>query len=263
MPLSLDDKFFGVWFFGWRDPNNIYDEGFTTVLRTLANQTSIKLLNIYQNELLETLYNVNIERQEAEKAELARDLHDVLLPSLGYLVELQNSNSDQKEFEKAVQQINDMVREIMSGLRPSSLDMGLDIAIEELADQPEAQIGGKIKVETNLEVPNPLNYDRNAELHLYRIIQQACHNAYEHAQAQTILIAGRLAEDEVKLSIADDGIGLPFQGPPNLNELLANHHFGLANIYERAKIINASVSIHSSPMKGTSLELIWKPDSAG
>ncbi len=124
LPLSLDDKFFGVWFFGWRDPNNIYNEGFTTVLRTLANQTSIKLLNIYQNELLETLYNVNIERQEAEKAELARDLHDVLLPSLGYLVELQNSNSDQKEFEKAVQQINDMVREIMSGLRPSSLDMG-------------------------------------------------------------------------------------------------------------------------------------------
>ncbi|QRN83117.1 hypothetical protein JR338_12050 [Chloroflexota bacterium] len=261
LPLSLDDEFLGVWLFGWRDPNNIYDEGFKTILKTLANQTAITLLNIHQNELLETLYNVNMERQEAEKAELARDLHDVLLPSLGYLVELQSSNSDQKEFEKAVQQINDMVREIMSGLRPSSLDMGLDVAIEELADQPEAQIGGKIKIETNLYVPKPLNYDQNVELHLYRIIQQACHNAYEHAQAQSILITGRFTEDEFKLSITDDGIGLPFQGPPNINELLANHHFGLANIFERAKIINASVSIHSSPKQGTSLELRWTPDS--
>ncbi|MBG0787262.1 MAG: hypothetical protein H0S79_19400 [Anaerolineaceae bacterium] len=260
LPLTLEEEFVGLWLFGWRDPNNVYDEGFKTILKTLANQTAITLLNIHQNELLETLYNVNMERQEAEKAQISRDLHDVLLPSLGYLVELQSSDSDQKEFEKAVQQINDMVREIMSGLRPSSLDMGLDVAIEELADQPEAQIGGKIKIETKLFVPKPLNYDQNVELHLYRIIQQACHNAYEHAQAQSILITGRLTENEVNLSITDDGIGLPFEGPPNLNELLVNHHFGLANIFERAKIIDASVSIHSSPKQGTSLDLRWTPN---
>ena len=257
MPLSLGNEIIGLWFFGWRDPNNIYDEGFKTILKTLANQTSITLLNIHQNELLERLYNINMERQEAEKAEIARDLHDVLLPSLGYLVELHSNDTDQKEFEKQIQQINDMVRDIMSGLRPSSLDMGLDIAIEELADQPKAQIGGDIKIRTNLEVPKPLNYDQKAELHLYRIIQQACHNAYEHAQAQSILIAGHLTEDEVQLRISDDGIGLPFQGPPNLSELLANHHFGLANIFERAKIIDATITIHSSPKQGTSIEITW------
>jgi len=260
LPLSLEDEFLGLWLFGWRDPNNIYDEGFKTILKTLANQISITLLNIHQNELLEALYNINMERQEAEKAEIARNLHDVLLPSLGYLVELQSNDSDQKEFEKHVQQINDTIRDIMSGLRPSSLDMGLDIAIEELADQPKAQIGGDIKIKTKLEVPTPLNYDQKAELHLYRIIQQACHNAYEHAQAQSILISGHLTTEEVKLRISDDGIGLPFQGPPNLSELLANHHFGLANIYERAKIIDATVSIHSSPKQGTSIEITWIPN---
>ncbi len=263
LPLELEGEFIGLWFFGWRDPNNIYDEDFKTILQTLANQTSITLLNIHQSELLETLYNVNMERQEAEKAEIARDLHDVLLPSLGYLVELQSNDSDQKEFEEHVQQINDMVREIMSGLRPSSLDMGLDVAIEELADQPEAQIGGKITINTSLNVPKPLNYDQNIELHLYRIIQQACHNAYEHAQAQSILISGHLMEDEVKLRVSDDGIGLPFEGPPNLSELLANHHFGLANIYERAKIINATISLHTSPKQGTTMEITWKPNQKG
>ena len=260
LPLTLEDKIIGLWLFGWRDPSNLYNDDFRTVLKTLANQTSIALLNIHQNELLETLYNINVERQEAEKAGIARDLHDVLLPSLGYLVELQSSNSDQKEFEKAVQQINDMVREIMSGLRPSSLDMGLDVAIEELADQPEAQIGGKIKIETDLSIPTPLNYDQNVELHLYRIVQQACHNAYEHGHAQSILISGYLNENEVRLKISDDGIGLPFTGLPNLNDLLANRHFGLANIFERAKIINASIAIDSAPQKGTALKIYWGPD---
>lgn len=260
LPLTLEEEFVGIWLFGWRDPNNVYDEGFKTILQTLANQTAITLQNIHQHELLETLYNVNMERQEAEKAEIARDLHDVLLPSLGYLVELQSSNTDQKEFEKAVQQINDMVRDIMSGLRPSSLDMGLDVAIEELADQPEAQIGGKIKIDTELSMPRRLNFDQNVELHLYRIVQQACHNAYEHAQAKSISISGYLNENEIKLKISDDGIGLPFQGPPNLSDLLANHHFGLANIFERAKVINASVNLQSTPKRGTSLEIIWKPN---
>ena len=260
LPLALEDEFVGLWFFGWRDPSNIYDDGFQTILTTLANQTAITLLNIHQNELLERLYDVNVERQEAEKAQIARDLHDVLLPSLGYLVELQSNDSDQKEFEKHVQQINDMVREIMSGLRPSSLDMGLDIAIEELADQPEAQIGGKIEIKTTLDVPKPVNYDQNIELHLYRIIQQACHNAYEHALAHSILISGRLTEDEVNLRISDDGIGLPFKGLPNLNELVANHHFGLANIYERAKLIHAAIAIQTSPKQGTSIEITWRPN---
>lgn len=257
LPLNLEDHSIGFWCFGWRDPNNVYDQEFETVLKTLANQISITLLNIHQGELLQTLYNINVERQEAEKASIARDLHDVLLPALGYLVELQGNDTDQWEFEKAVQQINDMVRDIMSGLRPSSLDMGLDVALEELADQPEAQIGGKIQIATDLQAPIPLNYDQNVELHLYRIVQQACHNAYEHANAQSILITGLFKKDEIRLSVTDDGNGLPFQGMPNLSELLSNHHFGLANIFERAKLIDAELSLQSSPKRGTKLEITW------
>lgn len=257
LPLMLEDRVIGFWYFGWRDPNNMYDKAFETVLKTLANQISITLLNIHQSELLQTLYNVNVERQETEKANIARDLHDVLLPSLGYLVELQSNETDQREFEKAIQQINDMIREIMSGLRPSSLDMGLPVALEELADEPEAQIGGKMKITTQLHAPTPYTYDQSVELHLYRIVQQACRNAYEHAKAQSIVITGNFNANQIILKVKDDGIGIPWNGLPNLSNLLANHHFGLANIYERAKIIDANLSLHSSPQQGTVMEIIW------
>jgi signal transduction histidine kinase len=151
-----------------------------------------------------------------------------------------------------------MIREIMSGLRPASLDMGLNIALEELADEPEAQLGGKINIRTDLQMPvSPVYYDKDLELQLYRMVQQACRNALEHAQANTITIRGTLTEKIIDLTVEDDGVGFPFNGLPDLGLLIINKHFGLANIIERAKIINADVKIDSKPNHGTQLHFYW------
>ena len=258
IPLQIEGRTIGVWLFGRKDPNNNYDLEFQKNLHTLANQTTLALLNIRQSALLQALYNANVDRQETQKEGLARDLHDVLLPSINYLAELQNNACDPFEFEEAVQRVNNMVREIMSGLRPASLDMGLDIALEELADEPESQIGGKIKIITQLQTPgHPVNYEPFVALHLYRMVQQASHNALEHAHANTIQIIGTLESDQVDLYVQDDGVGFPIQGIPELSTLIANRHFGLANIFERAKIINAKVSIASQSNQGTSVHIYW------
>jgi two-component system sensor histidine kinase DegS len=154
-----------------------------------------------------------------------------------------------------------MVREIMSGMRPSSLDMGLHIALEELADEPEAQIGGKVNIHSDINTPaEPINYDKDVELHLYRMVQQACRNALEHAQANAIHIRGTLSEESIDLAVEDDGIGFEFEfdGLPDLGLLIINHHFGLANIVERARIIHADVTITSRPNKGTSIHFDWQ-----
>lgn len=258
LPLQIESELLGVWMFGRKDPNDIYDPDFTKDLQSLANQTTLALLNIRQAALLQGLYSANVERQEAQKASVARDLHDVLLPSIGYLVELQSNNCDIAEFEEAVHQVNNMVREIMSGLRPSSLDMGLNIALEELADEPEAQIGGKINIRTDLKAPRvPIAYDKTVELHLYRMVQQASRNALEHAQANSILISGTLLKDAIDLTVQDDGIGFPLEEIPDLGVLIVNRHYGLANIFERAKIINADVKIDSQPNQGTRIHIFW------
>jgi signal transduction histidine kinase len=258
LPLQIESDIFGVWLFGRKDPDDNYDQDLIKDLEVLGNQTTLALLNIRQGALLQALYQSNVDRQEAQKASVARDLHDVLLPSIGYLVELQSNNCDTLEFEDAVQRINDMVREIMSGLRPSSLDMGLNIALEELADEPEAQIGGRVKIHSDLTTPaEPIYYDKTLELHLYRMVQQACRNALEHAQASVIYIRGTLTDDQIDLSVEDDGVGFELDGLPDLGLLIINRHFGLANIVERAKIIHADVTIESKPNKGTRLNFYW------
>jgi len=261
LPLKIKGKMMGIWCFGRKDPNDIYNQDFIKDLNSLANQTTLALLNIQQAELLISLYNANVNRQEEEKANIARDLHDVLLPSIGYLVELQSSHCNTKEFEQAVQKINNMIRDLMSGLRPATLDMGLAIALEELADEPIAQIGGDINIQTRLLTPEPVSYDRQAELHLFRMVQQASQNALEHAQAKEVIIHGTLLPDSLDLHVEDDGVGFDLSGTPDLSTLLADKHFGLANIFERAKIINAEVRIDSQENQGTRIHIFWNPEN--
>jgi len=256
-PLKVKGKVVGIWCFGRKDPNDIYNPDFIKDLHSLANQTTLAMLNIHQAELLQSLYNANVNRQEEEKATLARDLHDVLLPSINYLVDLQENDCPPEEFEQAVQRINNKIRDMMSGLRPTTLDMGLAIALEELADEPEAQIGGKINIQTDISILEPYKYDKNVELHLYRMAQQASQNALEHAQASSIIIRGSLSPDTIDLYIEDDGIGFSIDRTPNLSNLIAKHHFGLSNMFERAKIINAEVSINSRVNQGTNIHIHW------
>ncbi len=259
LPLTVKGECMGIWCFGRKDPNDIYNQDFIKDLGSLANQTTLALLNIQQTELLIRLYNANVNRQEEENANLARDLHDVLLPSIGYLVELQSNHCSSDEFEETVQRINNMIRDLMSGLRPTTLDMGLAIALEELADEPIALIGGEINIQTQLTAPEPINYQKQAELHLFRMVQQASQNALKHAQANEILIHGTLLPDSLDLHVKDDGVGFSITAIPDLSTLIANKHFGLANIFERAKIINADVRIDSQINQGTTIHIFWTP----
>jgi len=260
VPLKSKGKIIGVWCFGRKDPSEFYGPDLIKDLNSLANQTTLALLNIHQAELLHALYNANVIRQEEEKADLSRDLHDVLLPSISYLVDLQENACPPDEFEQAVQRINNMIRDLMSGLRPATLDLGLAIALEELADEPESQIGGVIEIQTQLAIPEPVKYDKDAELHLYRMVQQASRNVLEHAQAKKILIRGSLLPDAVDLHVEDDGIGFQIDGTLNLSNQIAKRHFELTNIYERAKIINAEVTIDSQVNGGTRIHIAWSPE---
>lgn len=261
-PMKAKGKIMGVWCFGRKDPNEIYNYDLIEDLYSLANQTTLALLNIHQADLLQALYNANVNRQEEEKANFARDLHDVLLPSISYLVDLQENECTPEEFEQAVQRINNMIRNMMSGLRPATLDMGLAIALEELADEPESQIGGRINIQTQLSIPEPVKYDKTTELHLYRIVQQASINALQHAHAHKILISGILLPGSIDLHVEDDGIGFQIDDDLNLSSLIAKHHFGLTNIFERAKIIQAEVSIDSQINKGTTINIFWSSDKS-
>jgi len=146
-----------------------------------------------------------------------------------------------------------MIRE----LRPAMLNYGLCIAIEELLDEVCEQAANGLVTYFDLTRID-FSYDPQFELHLFRIIQQACMNTLRHAHAKTLQIYGRLDPDCVDITIEDDGVGFDADRQLNLTWLLANNHYGLAGMYERAAVIGAQLQIDSSPGEGARVNISWR-----
>jgi signal transduction histidine kinase len=94
------------------------------------------------------------------------------------------------------------------------------------------------------------------ELHLFRIVQEACENAQRHGHPQSITITGRLEARRLDLLIEDDGEG--FTPNQNLEELLIHKHYGLAGMIERASLIGGQVTIDSTLQNGTRVRVSWE-----
>ncbi|MCL4562578.1 MAG: hypothetical protein M1281_18445 [Chloroflexi bacterium] len=248
LPLRVGNQRIGLWLLGRRDPDDYYAQVEIPTLQALADQTAVALLNLAQAERLIHLYQVDIDRQEAERLQLALELHDGVLNQLAILALAANDHSE--PFEAAYKLATAHIREVISGLRPTMLNYGLRTALDELADEAPARLGDDLVIEVDLP-PSEVRYPPQTELHLYRIVQEACKNALQHSHAKTISISGTLEPDCFDLTVIDDGVGFASQGHLELDALLERKHFGLAGMIERANLIGAQMEINSLPGLGT------------
>ena len=258
LPLKLGDELIGFWFLGRRDPDDTYSQQEIPVLSSLTNLTSIALSNILQTERLRSMYESNIGRYEQERLRLSRDLHDSILNEMAALLMRSDSPVLVPEFQQAFEALTERLREIVSGLRPPTLNFGLKYALDELAENLSDRNHDSLKIETHIQADGEWRYPDVVEHHSYRIVQEACGNALKYAHAKTILIIAELSQQSLDIQVKDDGIG--FQVEPNrkLNEMLAHKHFGLVGMLERANLIGAEIDIESRPGAGTRIQVKWK-----
>jgi signal transduction histidine kinase len=252
LPLRFDDELIGVWLLGRRDPNDLYEDHIVEALETIAQHTTFAIINHQKTVRLRSLYEDNINRHEAERASLARELHDDTLNNLALLQrEFGDSN-----LASSLHTITSSLRKIIQGLRPEMLSYGLVTALQDLADVLNERMESP-RIEVDLE-GDPIALNQNTELHIFRIVQQACENAQEHSDATTIKIEGKIEENSILLRVMDDGQGFDGEKPLDLTALIRDRHFGLAGMYERANIINAKLKVDTAPGKGTTISLDWK-----
>ncbi len=253
--LHTNGKLLGYWLLGRKDPDDFYSQPEISLLRAIANQTAIALVNAAQSERLRLYYQANIERHEEERTSLARELHDQVLNQLAALSMNTDLVSD-PAFTEKYQLVMNQLRRMVSNLRPATLVFGLRESLEELIDDLANRVGPNLTIILKIP-PSTARYDPKVEEHLYRIVQQACENAVRHAQAQTICVSGLLEPDRAEILVEDDGVGMPGQGVLDFNTLLAKKHFGMAGMFERADIIGAVIQIESAEGAGTKVRVIW------
>jgi signal transduction histidine kinase len=258
LPLEVDEELIGLWLLGRRDPDDVYTQTEISVLKTIANQTAIALINIAQSRNLRKLYQANVERQEKERKDLARDLHDDILNQLAALVMNVDEQHTTPTFLASYRTLTKHIRKIIKGLRPAMLDYGLWHALNELA----VELSDRVNKDLNIQMAIPISeirYDAKVEEHLYRIVQQACENALHHAHAKTIRIDGELEKEQVNLIIEDDGVGIESHQYLDNDQLLANKRYGLVGMRERSEIIGADIQIKTTSEHGTRVSLTWRP----
>jgi signal transduction histidine kinase len=255
-PLRLRDELIGLWLLGRRDPDDLYVRSEVTILQSIANQTAVALANIQQAELLRSLYQANIERQEAGDSTLALFLHDEVLRSLALFMDQLDPATVTPRILQIYNRISSDLRHIVQGLRPTLLSYGLRIGIEDLVDDLRERANGETQIE--LQIPDTgIRHDSRTEQHLYRIVQQACENALRHARAKTLLISGEIETDRVLLEVVDDGVGFPAGELVEFRQFLAGRHYGLFGMYQRAGFIGARIHIVSAPGCGTQVSVHW------
>ncbi len=216
------------------------------------------------------LYAQQITRaQEDERKRIARELHDdsiqaliILSRGIDELISIQSKRSKMirplEDVRAEVDKVISQVRRFTQDLRPPTLDyLGLIPATRELISQFEHQ--SNIKTEFKI-IGEDKHFAPEAEMLVYRIIQEALNNIWRHSAAINAWISMDFGKDGTTIEIKDDGKG--FVIGEDLRFVEAGK-IGLAGMQERADLLGGDLSIQSNVGRGTLVTLLvpyepWK-----
>ena len=198
-----------------------------------------------------------LEISEIERQRIGHDLHDTVgqnLTGAAFLSRVLGDRLAERQAPEAAQavKIEELLnraivqtRSVARGLSPVRMDAdGLVPAIMEMASSIEKVYGIRCTVDYSESV-SPT--DNVVATHLYRIIQEAVNNAMKHGKAKNVHIALRGDDHKIRLTIQDDGVGMP-------QDVDESKGIGLRIMRYRAGMIGASLRVGAQPGGGTVVE---------
>jgi signal transduction histidine kinase len=253
-----------------RDPFTALDDRFLVALgqqvgAALENTDLYRRLEARTVELARLSARM-VEQHEEERRRLSRELHDetgqvfsAVRIELGVLREglpsAQSARLDQVLglIDKGIGSI----RSVTNDLRPSLLDdLGLLPALRSLVAEFSERSGIRVEMDAPASLP-PLSEE--AELALFRALQEALSNVLRHAHARSVDIGISVSREGVLLEVRDDGRGPQGAAP---GELEHAGHMGLAGMRERIGALGGTVRFGGEPGAGALLEVLL-PAEAG
>jgi two-component system sensor histidine kinase UhpB len=203
-----------------------------------------------------------LDALEGERRRIAQELHDEVGQRLtGMLLQLGNLvpdvPQDLRDRVRAIQEdaraTLDEVGVLAWQLRPGILDdLGLLRALEALIESVEEQ--AQIRVRSVLPARLP-TITPEAELAVYRIVQEALTNAVRHAGVAWVHLTIAVEDEQLSVSVSDDGVGLSAE---------EGEGAGIRGMRERALAIGGTLAIESAPRAGArvSFTLPLLPDAS-
>ena len=230
---------------------NYYNTARVELAMAFANQVAAAIMNARLYE--QTRQIASLE----ERQKLARELHDSVSQALyGIVLGARTARAlldrDPSQAAEPMDYVLSLaeaglaeMRALIFELRPESLRTeGLVAALEKLANALGARYQLKVRLEAMDEPATSLDVKES----LYRIAQEALNNIAKHANARHVEVRLLKQDDQLVLSITDDGSGF---------DLTKNYpgHLGLHTMSERAEKLGGSLMIESAPHQGTHIRV--------
>lgn len=206
-------------------------------------------------DALEKIGGKLIEAQEKERTRIARELHDNICQRLALLsMELEQAkrtstdslgeaNAKIEEIRQHCAAIAVDVQALSHNLHSSKLEyLGMVPAIRSLCRELSQQYAVSVEF-TNENVPDFVPQD--ISLSLFRVTQEALHNAVKHSDVSTFSVSLKGTAGEIQLEIADRGIGFDVERAKH------NRGLGLVSMQERIHLVHGVFSIDSQLSCGT------------
>jgi signal transduction histidine kinase len=198
-----------------------------------------------------------IEAQEQERTRIARELHDDIGQRLAlFAIELEETTenlpdsaekvrSRMEELRKRMFEISTDVQALSHELHSSKLQyLGVVAAMTSFCKE----FGEQQKVEVDfIPADIPHTVPEEVSLCLFRVLQEALHNAVKHSGVRHFEVELRGASDAIHLTMRDLGLGFDPEGA------MKGRGLGLTSMQERLKAVNGELSINSQPKRGTTI----------
>jgi signal transduction histidine kinase len=190
-----------------------------------------------------------IDAQEQVRTRIARELHDNISQRLALLTyELgaqPGSHGNAVGIEARLSEIAADVRALSHNLHSPKLDLlglatGMQMLCREFGEQQQVQVA--------LDAHNaPAQVSPETALCLYRILQEALHNAAKHSGVRNVDVRLWETKDAIHLQISDQGAGFDVETSKR------SPGIGLVSMQERITLVGGELSIESAPQRGTTI----------
>ncbi|MFC9971764.1 GAF domain-containing sensor histidine kinase [Spirillospora sp. NPDC127200] len=250
VPIRDGEGVLGILFLANKRVPGGFTEGDQELLTLFAAHAAIAMTNarLYERDRELTVV--------AERNRLARELHDAVaqkLFSLRLTAQAAAALADRDpartvaeldQVERLAGEALAELRAVIFELRPADLADGLVPSLRKHVEVLDRAYETRVRFDASGAVVLP----EEQETVLFRVAQEALHNALRHAGARHVEVRLLAEEERVELTVADDGGGIG-GGDDQQGGL------GLASMRERARSIGGTLSIDTSPGAGTAVRL--------